>query len=66
MKSKEVGENTQKKASEFVTVGDVKLPVALWSRVNTYKSNQRVQGRKMKMPEVSAELIEKGLNAEGI
>lgn len=55
-----------KTAGDFITVGDVKLPVKLWSRVNTYKNNQRVNGRKLKMPEVSAELIEKGLKAEGI
>lgn len=55
-----------KTAGEFVTVGDIKLPVELWTRVITYKNNQRLNGRKLRMPEASIELMERGLNAEGL
>lgn len=55
-----------KTAGAFVTVGDIKLPVGLWARVNTYKNNQRLNGRKLRMPEASIELMERGLNAEGL
>jgi hypothetical protein len=51
---------------EQKTIGDVKTSLDVWSRVNTYKTRQRVQGRTLKMPEAAAELIEKGLQSEGI
>jgi hypothetical protein len=51
---------------EFKTIGDVKTRIDVWSRLNTYKTKERVKGRTLKMPEAAAELIEKGLKAEGI
>jgi hypothetical protein len=52
--------------SEVVTIGDIKAPVKVWSRLNTYKTEQRVKGNKMKLKEAAVAMIEKGLNAEGI
>ena len=66
MENKDLTTNSAETASEFVTVGDIKLPVELWRGVNTYKNDQRVKGRKLRMPEVSVELIARGLKAEGI
>ncbi len=64
---KDKGQNQENSAGEVVTIGDVKTSAKVWSRVNTYKTRARVDGgRKLKMPEAAAELIEKGLNAEGI
>jgi hypothetical protein len=56
----------QDMVSEFKTIGDVKTRVDVWSRLNTYKTKQRVKGRTLKMPEAAAEMIERGLTAEGI
>jgi hypothetical protein len=63
MKADETGGNA---ASDFVTIGDVKAPVKIWSMVNTYKSREREKGRKLKMPEALCELAEIGANKENI
>jgi hypothetical protein len=55
-----------KQEDDLKTIGAVKTSIDVWSRVNTYKTRQRVQGRKLKMPEAAAELIEIGLKHEGI
>lgn len=66
MEKAAIAKKGRKTAGEFVTVGDINLPVGLWARVNTYKNNERVSGRKLRMPEASIELIEEGLKSKGI
>jgi hypothetical protein len=52
---------------EVKTIGDVKTSTKVWSRVNTYKTRALANdGRKLKMPEAAAELIEAGLDAKGV
>lgn len=56
----------QRQPSDFITIGDVKTTKEAWGVVNTYKTNQRVQGRKLKMPEALIELAMIGGKHEGI
>jgi hypothetical protein len=46
---------------EVKTIGDVKAPLDVWSAITTYKTQQRVHGRKLTMPESLIELAEKQL-----
>jgi len=62
-------QNTEKTAisgDEVKTIGDVKAPLDVWSGVTTYKTQQRVHGRKLTMPEALIELAKKQLVTEGI
>lgn len=53
-------------AEETITIGDVKASKRVWSMVNSYKGQQRVRGRKLKMPDALCELAEAGAVAKGI
>lgn len=49
-----------------VTIGDVKVAVDVWGAVTAYKTEQKVKGRKLKMPEALTELAVKQLKTEGL
>lgn len=63
-----MAKNTVKagKAVETITIGDVKASKRVWGIVNSYKTQQRLQGRKLKMPDALCELAEAGAEAKGI
>jgi hypothetical protein len=60
------GQTNENAAGAFVTIGDVSAPVDLWSKVNTYKSRERKNGRKLKMPQALCEMAEVGAKTLGI
>lgn len=51
---------------ETITIGDVKASKKVWGIVNSYKTQQRLRGRKLKMPDALCELAEAGGVAKGI
>jgi hypothetical protein len=60
------GQLKETDASAFVTIGDVSAPVELWGKVNTYKTRERKNGRKLNMPDALCEMAEVGAKALGI
>lgn len=63
-----MAKNTGKagKANETITIGDVKASKKVWGIVNSYKTQQRLQGRKLKMPDALCEIAEMWGTKEGI